>query len=110
MATYSGPWKIFGRHNEILWVKKPKHGHHNDTLSEGISEFTFNDSLMGLEALDVEKLFPEEFEPLKKPDENMKAFKDEADFLDQDEEPLTEQEQTSVSSAAITSSAGIQTS
>ena len=54
VATYDTPFKIFGRHNEILFVKKPKHAHHNDTEAVG-------ENMMGWEALDVEALFPAEF-------------------------------------------------
>lgn len=60
VATYDAPWKVFGRHNEILWVKRPhhKHGHHSNSL---VDEQSFSTASLGLQALDVENLFPEEF-------------------------------------------------
>lgn len=61
MATYNGPFKVFGRHNEILWVKKPKHSHHNNTLAEESTDLLGKGASQGWEVFDVESLFPEEF-------------------------------------------------
>lgn len=43
-----------------MWVKKPKHGHHNDTLPAE-SQASVEEQLLGWEAIDVQELFPEEF-------------------------------------------------
>jgi hypothetical protein len=59
VATYQGPFQVFGRRNEILWVKKPHHKHHNETEAQA-AEWDF-EAPVGLGALDVEALFPEEF-------------------------------------------------
>lgn len=105
VATYSGPWKIFGRHNEILWVKKPK----GKKGEEGM-DLTFNNSLMGLEALDVEKLFPEEFPSLDPPKLDGAASQEETYFSDAAKElSQNQQDLTLVYSDAVDED-GVQTS
>jgi hypothetical protein len=56
VATYQGAFQLFGRRNEVMWVKKPKHSHPDET-----EEGAWDVKSMGLGALDVELLFPEEF-------------------------------------------------
>jgi len=56
VATYQGPFQIFGRRNEVLWVRKPKH--HNDTTGQ---DGEWDAKAVGLAALDAELLFPEQF-------------------------------------------------
>jgi hypothetical protein len=62
VATYDGPWKWFGRTNEVWWVKFPKH-HHNKTEPEGPPAEPKEAGIGGLEIVDPFMLFPEEFPP-----------------------------------------------
>ena len=110
VATYSGPWKLFSRHNEILFVKKPKGGKGKERKEEEFSQLTLNDNLMGWEALDVGELFPEEFDLLDLPEMDQASIEDKTDVADMEEKSLEDKPKlASVTSAAATSN-GVQTS
>ena len=57
LATYNGPWKIFGRKNEIWWTERPKHNKTKDFEPEDMPVVT------GFDQFDPMYLFPEEFLP-----------------------------------------------
>lgn len=73
LATYSGPWKVFGRRNEVLFVKAPKHKHQHDSSADNMS-FTAGSTLAGFEVFNVEKLFPEEFEAKNRDNKDMQEM------------------------------------
>ena len=108
VATYSGPWKFFNRHNEILFVKKPKGG--KKERKEELSQFTFNDNLMGWEALDVEDLFQEEFHPLDLPEMEGVRFEDMTDIADVDKKPSENKQELASVDSAVSNHDGVQTS
>ena len=73
-------------------------------------DLTFNNSLMGLEALDVEKLFPEEFPSLDPPKLDGAASQEETYFSDAAKElSQNQQDLTLVYSDAVDED-GVQTS
>jgi hypothetical protein len=45
IATYDPPLKLTGRHNEVWWVKRPKHSHHNDSSAQETFQLQFEELL-----------------------------------------------------------------
>ena len=61
VATYDPPFKFTGRHNEVWWVKVPKHGHHNHSSEEAAFQLPLEHlltNLQGFSAIDPMS-FPE---------------------------------------------------
>ena len=75
VATYNGPWKFMNRHNEIWWVKLPKHHNSSEDTMDWMLDGDYSEQASGLEALNVEQLFPEEF-PERDPKELTEMFDD----------------------------------